>query len=205
MSMMKVPQIRADSTLTLTRRRLGEKGSLPTGPRQVVAPVENARRSVMKQSRSAITACAATLSAQGMRTRFHGQKKVLRKRPQHYRPKSACLLPLLRYQLTTQGAMSAIRCTFLIASRHRSRTRSPPAATACDQDLSVLTKRSANHRKFEIMRQPVRSLICLSPERRTVGPKPGLNRHDTSQNTHHLLHLHSVSTILVCIIIRHRP
>lgn len=184
---MKGPQIRTDSTLILTRRKSGEKGSLPTGPRQVVALVENARRSAMKQNQNATTACAAILSAQGMRTRFHGQKKALRRHPQHCRPRSACLLPLPRYQLTTQDAMSAIRCTFLIVNRHRSRTRSPPAATACDPDLSVLTSRRANH------------------QRQTAGPRPGLNHHDTSQNTHHLLRPRSVSTILVCIIIRHRP
>jgi hypothetical protein len=171
--MMKDPQIRAGLTLILTRRKLGEKGSLPTEPRQAVAPVENARRSVMKQSRSATIACAATLSVQGMRTRFHGQKKALRRHLQHCKPRSACLLLLLRYQLTTQDVMSAIRCTFLIVKQHRSHTRSPPAATACDPDLSALMNRNANHRKLEIMRYSVRSLTCVPPERQTVGPRPG--------------------------------
>ena len=171
---MKDPQIRADPTLTLTKRQSGRKGSLPTELRQVVALVENARRSVMKPSQSATTACAATLNAQGMRTRFHGQKKALRKHLQHCRPKSACLLLLLRYQLTTQDVVSVIWCTFLIASRHKSRTRSTPVVKVCDPDLSVLRNCIAKYCKFETIRRAVRSLTCASPERRAAGPRPGL-------------------------------
>lgn len=203
--MTKGRQTRAGLILILTRRRLGGRGNSPTGPRRVVALVENARRSVMKRSQSATTACAATLSAQVMRTRSHGQKKALRRHHLHCRPKSACLLLLLRFQLTTQDAMYAIGSTYHIVNQHRSRTRSPLAATVCDPDLSALMNRNANPRKFKLVCYPVHPLTCSPPGRQTVGPRPGLNHRDTSQNILPLLRLRSVSTILVCTIIRHRP
>jgi hypothetical protein len=200
--MMTVLQTRAGWTNILIRRKLGEKGSSPTGPRQDVALVGNARRSVMKQNRSATTACVATLSAQDMQTKSHGPKKALRRHLQHCRPKSACLP--LRYQLIMQDVTSAIRCTFLIVNRLRSRTRSPPAAMVFDPDLSALMSRNANHREFSTVCNTVRSLTRKLPERQIVGRRAGLNHRDTNQSIHHL-RLCNVSTILVCTTIRHRP
>lgn len=151
--MKTVLQNRVGLIHTLIRRKPEERGSLPTGPRQAVAPAGSARRSVTKRSRSATTACVATLSVQDMRTRSRGRKKVLRRHHQHYRRKSACLPP--RYQLTTQDVMFAIRCTFLIVNPLRSPTRILSAVMVCDPDLSVSMDSNANRREFRAFHDSV--------------------------------------------------
>jgi hypothetical protein len=151
MNMMMAPQIIIDLISIRNRRKLRENGNLQIAPKQDAVLVEDARRNVMKPNQNVTTAYAATLSAQAMPTRYHGQRTEHLRLRQHCKRKSACLP--LRYLLITPGVVFAIRCTFRIANRLRSHIRSPAflmGATVFEVGLSVWTNRSASHRKIQL-------------------------------------------------------
>lgn len=205
MNMMTVLWTKAEPISNLNRRKWEGSGSLLIGRKRAVGRVEGARRSAMKQSQSATTAYAATLNAQAMPIRFHGQRMEVPRPRQHCRQKSVC--PRLRYLPITQGAASATRYTSHTVNRSKSHTQSlacPTEVKVLEGDLSVWMNRSANHRRPPIAFPSKHLLTHRPPEHQAVGPRRGQNHHDTSQSIRLHPHLHNDSTILACTIIRHR-